>query len=87
VGLYGYLCMAVLEAVEGGFGLFESLLATGLPARSDTRSLTCRSRTDFRFGWRANAEHRRFMTEPLPSRHSPRPERILGDTLRLTEPP
>ncbi len=72
MGPHGHLCMAVLEAVEAAFSLFESLLATGLPAVSETRALTCRSRTDFRFGWGANAEHRRFMTEPLPSRQSPR---------------
>ena len=45
-----------------------------VPAGSDPRALTCRSRTDFRFGWEDNAEHRRFMTEPPHSRHS---ERIL----------
>ena len=32
-GSYGHLCMAVLEAGEGAFSLFESLLATGPPAR------------------------------------------------------
>jgi hypothetical protein len=38
VGPYGHLCMAVLEAVEGAFSLFESLLATDLPASSVSRS-------------------------------------------------
>ena len=73
VGRYGHLCMACRSRRHGRgggeFGLSNLYSLSVFPRRFGHQRLTCRSRTHFRFGWGANAEHRRFMTEPLLSRH------------------